>query len=272
MKVDVKKEVEKGIATEKQKMLKSQMEFQKTRNKMKQLENSLKISAQKYDRASEEIKKLKEQIEKGITPQIEGLLEEGKLLLKLQELFPDDKFEHVGKGGDILQFVMEKNNQVGIIVYECKKVKTFSADYVRQAKDARQLRNADFAILVTNAFPAKKQYYFVEKSVFVISPLNLEPITHTLRDNLIKIALLKMSNEAKEKAVQMVYDYLSGKEYNEKMNNAASELIDLGKELKSEIGFTQERIWKKRYKSYTTLYNDVGLIDYKLKEICTFWK
>ena len=152
---------------------------------MKQLENSLNLSATKYERANDEIRRLKEQIEKGITPQIEGLLEEDNLLAKLTELFPRDKFEHPGKGGDIVQIVIEQGREIGRIVYECKKVKHFDRKHIEQAKEARRIRHADFAILVTNAFPSKKQHFFVEKTVFVISPVSLEPITQTLRDNLV---------------------------------------------------------------------------------------
>lgn len=158
MKTEIKKGVEKGVEEQKKEFKKQQDDLKKTKNKMSQLENSLKVSAKKYEQANEEIKKLKEQIEKGITPQIEGLLEEDKLLSKLKELFPQDKFEHPGKGGDIIQFVVEQGKEVGKIVYECKKVKTFSKSHVEQAKEARRLRQADFAVLVTNAFPSKKQY------------------------------------------------------------------------------------------------------------------
>ncbi len=264
MKVEIKKGIEEGVEEQKKQFKKQESELRKTKNKMVQLENSLKVSAKKYDQASEEIKKLKEQIEKGITPQIEGLLEEDKLLAKLKELFPNDRFEHPGKGGDIIQFVIEQAKEIGRIVYECKKVKSFNKSHVEQAKEARRLREADFAILVTNAFPSKKQYYFVEQTVFVISPVSLEPITYTLRESLVKMALLKMSNEAKQKAVQKVYDYLSSSEYNNKMNDVANQLIDLAKDLKVEIKSHKDR-WEKRYAIYSKLYNDVGLIDFKLK-------
>lgn len=264
MKNEIKKGVEQGIEEQKKQFKKQEADLKKTKNKMVQLENSLKVSARKYEQANDEIKKLKEQIEKGITPQIEGLLEESKLLAKLRELFPNDKFDHPGKGGDIIQFVIDHGKEIGKIVYECKKVKSFNKNHVEQAKEARRLREADYAILVTNAFPSKKQYYFVEKTVFVISPVSLEPITYTLRESLVKMALLKMSNEAKQKAVQRVYDYLSGAEYNNKMNDVASQLIDLAKDLKIEIKSHRDR-WEKRYSIYSTLYSDVGLIDFKLK-------
>jgi len=266
MKTEIQNGVEKGVEEQKREFKKQQEDLKKTKSKMSQLENSLKVSAKKYEQANNEIKKLKEQMEKGITPQIEGLLEEGKLLAKLKELFPQDKFEHPGKGGDIIQYVVEQGKEIGKIVYECKKVKTFNKSHVEQAKEARRLRQADYAILVTNAFPSKKQYYFVEKTVFVISPISLEPITYTLRESLVKMALLKISNEAKQKAVQRVYDYLSSNEYNNKMNDVAGQLVDLGKDLKVEMT-SHRKTWEKRYHIYRGIFTDIGMIDHRLKDL-----
>jgi hypothetical protein len=266
MKTEIRKGVEAGIEVQKKELKRREVEFRKSKNKMAQLENSLKISADKYQKANEEISRLREQIQKGITPQIEGLLEEGKLLEKLRELFPDDRFEHPGKGGDIIQIIIERRGEIGRIVYECKKVKHFDKKHVDQAREARRSRQADFAVLVTNAFPAKRQYYFVEKTVFVISPVSLEPITYTLRESLVKIALLKMTNAAKERAVQRVYDFLSSNEYQTKVNDIAGQLLELGRELKSEMA-SHKRIWTKRYHIYRSVFNDVGTIDTRLKEL-----
>jgi len=266
MRTEIRKGIDEGVAEQKKRFKKQEADLKKTQNKMNQLEYSLKVSAKKYQQANEEIKKLKEQIEKGTTPQLEGLYEETTLLAKLKELFPGDKFDHPGKAGDIVQYVIEQGKEIGRIVYECKKVKSFNRSHVEQAKEARRQREADFAILVTNAFPSKKQYYFVEKTVFVISPVSLEPITYTLRESLVKMALLKMTNEAKQKAVQRVYDYLSSAEYNNRMNDVASQLIDLAKDLKVEIKSHKDR-WEKRYTIYSKMYTDVGNIDFRLKSL-----
>lgn len=262
----VKRGIQKGVKEEKKLFKKQVSEFKKTRNKMNQLENSLKISVNKSAQANEEIKKLKEQIAKGITPQIEGLLEEDKLLAKLKNLFPQDKFEHPKNYGDIIQIVIEQRKEIGKIMYECKKRKSFDKKWIEKAKEDRDTHHAEFAILVTNVFPSKKQYYFVEKNVFVISPVSLEPITYTLRESLVKMALLKMSNEAKQKAVQKVYDYLSSNEYNNKMNDIACQLMELGKDLESEVDLHKKR-WRKRYHIYRGLFNDIGMIDSNLKSL-----
>lgn len=266
IKTEVQQGIELGVKQQKKEFEKQTSEFKKTQNKMKQLESSLKLSANKYEKANEEIKKLKEQMEKGITPQIEGLLEENILLAKLKELYPHDKFIHTGKGGDIIQIILEQKKEIGKIVYECKKVKKYDPKFIKQAKEARKIREADFVVLVTNAFPSKKQYYFVEKTVFVISPVSLEPITYTLRESLIRISILKLSNEAKEIAVQKIYNYLSSNDYNNRVNDVSNQLIDLAKDLKKEID-SHRRTWEKRYSIYGSIYNDVGIIDYKLKDL-----
>lgn len=106
----------------------------------------------------------------------------------------------------------------------------------------------------------------MEKAVFVISPISLEPVTYTLRESLLRMAILKITNQAKEKAVQKVYDYLSGNEYNGKINDMAGQLVDLRKDLQSEVA-AHKRTWEKRYAIYRDLFNDVALIDYRLKEL-----
>lgn len=266
MENEIKKGIEAGVKEQKKQFQRQSAELRKTQNKMKRLEESLKLSASKYEKANEEIRKLKEQLEKGITPQIEGLLEEKNLLNKLRELYPADKLIHTGKGGDIIQIIVDQKKEVGKIVYECKKVKNFDKKFIEQAKNARKLREADFVILVTNAFPSKRQYYFVEKTVFVISPVSLEPITYTIRESLIRIAMLKLTNEAKERAVQQVYDYLSGNEYKNRINEISQETLDLRDGLVKEMN-AHKNFWLKRYNSYKNIFNDVNLIDYKLKEL-----
>lgn len=169
-------------------------------------------------------------------------------------------FFHTGKGGDIIQIIMKQKNEVGKIVYECKKVKNFDKKFIQQAKEARRIREADFAILVRKAFPSKKQFYFVENSIFVTRPISLEPITYTLRESLVRMAILKITNEANQLALQKIYNYLSRIDYNNKMNDVSNQLMDLGQELKIEID-PNKKVCIQRYTGYRTIFNDVGIIN-----------
>ena len=72
VKSEVKRGVKAGVEEQRKQYKKQETELRKTKNKMDQLERSLELSANRYETANDEIKRLKEQIKKGITPQIEG--------------------------------------------------------------------------------------------------------------------------------------------------------------------------------------------------------
>lgn len=61
-----------------------------------------------------------------------------------------------------------------------------------------------------------------------------------------------------------MYDLLSSPEYNNKMNDVASQLIEPAKDLKVEIKSHKDR-WDRRYSVHSKTYADVGTVDFKLK-------
>ena len=255
-----------GIAREKRALKSREEALRKEQNKREQVEKLLDTAIRKNEQNKLEIKQLREQLARKSTPQIDGLLEEGTLLEHLKRMFPTDRFAHPGKGGDIIQSVLERGQVIGVIVYECKRVKAWSKGHIEQARSARQLRKADYAVLVTNTFPSKKQYYFVEKNVFVISPLSIEPLVILLRDSLAQMASLRLSYEDKAESVKLVYDYLSGNEYANIMKDITSRLAEAQSGLQSEIE-AHRRIWHRRGDCYRQIISDVLSIDGSLKKL-----
>ena len=245
--------------------------LQKEKEMHKKVQNEIYIrtnlSKKLFDKENE-IKILQDHLNKGTTPQIEGLLEEKVLLKKLKELFKSDKFQHTGKGGDIIQTVFERNLEIGKIVYECKKVKNFKPEYISQTRKARQDRAADYAVLVTNQFPRKANCYFVEKQVFVISPISVELISQTLRGSLVQMSLLKVDPSLKKLAVQRVYSFLSSNDYSNRIHDFVGQIMELRKELENEVS-GHCRSWNKRFKGYLGLYSGVHSLDGKLKDLIT---
>jgi hypothetical protein len=269
----VASQVEKATArarrVERREFQKKSREFGRVKSRLDSYERRMKTLAEKSRRQNDEITRLRDQIERGVTPQIEGLLEEAVLKRHLQDLFPDDRFELTGsKGGDVLHTVLVNGKKAGLIVYECKKVKDFKREYVLQASEARKQRHADYAVLVTTAFPSKNQFFFVDRDVLVISPAGLAPVVHTARESLVRLLILKATEAQRRKAVEEVYLYVAGTEYSSKVANVAAEMVDLGKELKREVGFHRSN-WKKRYRIYRSVFSDIGAIDTKLRRLVT---
>ncbi len=214
---------------------------------------------------NEKIKDLEWQLKSGETAQTEGLLAEGALHAFLKEHFPNDGFEHTGKGGDILHAVMSHDGQkAGLILYEVKRVATWSNAHVKQCADACAHRKANVAILVTNRFPAKRKHYFVDRGVLVISPLAVLPLVHTAREGLLTIYELSASGDDKKKAATALYDFLAGGEYVTHMRRVGEHLQDLHSLLQQERK-SHEKNWDRRDQHHRGLLEGVSVIHNRLR-------
>lgn len=213
------------------------------------------------------IEDLERRLELGETAQSEGLLEERALLEFLQENFPEDRFNHVGKRGDILQAVRTHAGvEVGRIVFEVKRVQQWSSDHLVQCAKAREDREADIAVLVTNRFPARKAHYFVERQVLVISPLAVLPVVHTAREGLLNVHGLKTSEEARKDSVAAVYEYLAGGQYTDHVRQIAQHLTDIESLFHKEVT-SHKRVWEDRLKHYRGIVTAVAMVDSRLRRV-----
>lgn len=90
--------VARGITHHRPELKTQPPEVPETQKQMPRPEKSLRLSTKKCDMFSGEINRLKGRIERRITPQIEGRLEEATLLDTSRELPPADRFERPRKG------------------------------------------------------------------------------------------------------------------------------------------------------------------------------
>ncbi len=202
------------------------------------------------------IKELEEQIKKQTTPQIEGLLYEITLIKELKKHFRNDVFDHEGKKGDVVHHILDKHNvEIGKIVYECKRVKKYDKKFITQAFEAKQIRKADFAILVTTVMKPKTQGFFAEKGVLIVHPAGVISLVSILRDQIIKIAQMKLGQEARDKAIKHTLKYLQSSEFSNSIEAITEEAINSYKELAIEVRKHLDG-WKRRYGYYTKIYTE----------------
>jgi len=249
-----------GVALQRQEKIQMN-KYRKLNEQYNSLQNKSKNDQEK---ASKKIASLEEQLRKDRTPQVLGLLEEGAFLERLRSSFPSDEFEHPGKGGDIIHRIMDRNKEIGLIVYELKKVSCFQNGHITQTFEAKNGRNADYGILVTNAKRSKEDFGFsVAKGVIIIHPAGALVLVNILREHLISIARLKLSTEKKKKAVQAVLDYIQGPVF----KNGIGAIIEDTKEL--YLSLTQEvkehiRNWEKRFNKYRNIHAEAQQIDMRV--------
>lgn len=99
--------------------------------------------------------------------------------------FPDDRVQSTGKMDDVIQVVVFANENVGSILYECKRTEKYNNIFIKEIKKHQDVARADYAVIVTHAQKENKSKFFVEEEVMVIDPLGLLDLAFLLRSTLI---------------------------------------------------------------------------------------
>ncbi len=207
------------------------------------------------DKQIQTLKERVQHLQKGSTPQTEGLEFEEKLAARLQKEFRDDLIEHKGKAGDVLQHVRLDGQVAGLIVYECKRTPRIQGSHVRQASAAKQARQADFAVLVTTG--SRRAFTGLARldGVLVVSPLGAIPLAALLRAHIIEMLRARITKQKRAKIAMALMDYITSPQF----KNPIEEVVQLSAELQQMIKDEARehfRIWQKRWDRYQTIHWD----------------
>ncbi len=205
------------------------------------------------------IKDLEDQIKKQTTPQIEGLLYEKELMKQLQKRFKDDKFVNTGKGGDIIHSIINNEENIGTIVYECKRVKNYVSKHVKQIYDAKHARKAEFGVLVTNAMKKGTNGFFIEKGVIVVHSTGVLHVANILRKQIVQISDMKLGQTERERVVKNILKYLESPEFSNSVSSIIQDSVFLYNELVNEVK-RHYKVWKERYSLYSRINSEANAI------------
>src|SRR5258708_1635811 len=205
------------------------------------------------------MKKLQERLrmmESGATPQTIGLADEKVLVSRLKKEFPDDRIVHAGKGGDVLQFVQIYDNEVGCILYECKRTDRIQTDHIHQAARDKKTRNANYGIVVTTGTRKGFSGLDQESGIFIVAQAGVLTLAQLCRDSLITMAKERLNAAQKEAAAKRLMDYVTSPVCKTPLVDAISHTERAHKKLFREI--RQHRgDWENRSEIYQTIHYDV---------------
>jgi len=257
--------VKKQLKEEREKISRrTEKKYKRARQSLNSALSQIQIKSRQLRLAHAQITELKRQLRRQTTPQLEGLLYEDVLAGELKKRFRRDEITHTGKGGDVIQCVMLGDERIGLIVYECKRVKHHSSKHVKQAVRAKEKRKADFAVLVTSAVKRGTHGFFMERGVIVVHPTGVLPLVGILRGQIVEIARMKLGREQKDEVARLVLEYLSGPEFTNSMDAIIQESLALQKELVDEIK-RHEAAWKKRHEAHTKIHGEAYTVKGKSK-------
>ena len=219
-------------------------------------EEAAKTAAEDYNtkiREQEEtINRLREQLttakqvaEQG-SQQLQGEILELDVEQNLRASFPFDSVEEVKKGergSDIRQIVNERAFQnCGLILWECKNAKTYQASWLGKLKDELATEKAQIGVIVFNPTDGGgddcKQ---LADNVWLVKPRYVTMLASLLREVLVKVYIANRNAEGKDVKIEMIYNYLTGGEFSNRIRYIVESYDEMAKQLDIEKKQAQKR-------------------------------
>jgi len=182
---------------------------------------------------------------------------------RLRSVFPGDEIAPVPKGirgADIMQTVRDGlGRDCGVLLWETKNTKGWSSQWIPKLKDDMIQVRAALAILVSVVLPEAVDRFGEVEGVWVSDPLSALPLAAALRHQLLALARERVASEGKNEKTEMVYRYLTGSEFRQKIEGIVEAFGSMQGQLLQERR-AMEKHWKQREKQIERVVrNTVGL-------------
>jgi hypothetical protein len=221
-------------------------------NKLREHEHFLKVK--ELEKQLEDQKLLTEEMkrkqEQG-SMQLQGEVQELALEELLRNTFPFDVVAEVGKGvrgADCIQTVRNNYGQeCGKIIYESKRTKDFSNDWIEKLKADMRNLGADIAVIVTQAMPKDMEGFGEKDGVWICNFTEVRSVSAILRDVVIKVYNAAKSQENKGDKMTLLYNYLISSEFSEQWKAIREGFMSMRISIQKERE-QMEKLWKAREK------------------------
>jgi hypothetical protein len=244
---DAKRELELTVAK------RVQAELDITREKAKKdAEEELKLKVMEKDQTimamQKQIEDLKRRAEQG-SQQLQGEVQELELEALLSAKFPRDTIQPVPKGefgGDVLQRVIGPLGQpCGTILWESKRTKNWSDGWLPKLREDQRAAKAEVAVIVSQALPKDIETFGCNEGVWIAHPKVAFPVAMSLRQMLIEVACARQASEGQQTKMEMVYQYLTGPRFRQRIEAIVEAFSSMKKDLDGEKKVIT-RQWAKR--------------------------
>jgi len=244
---DARRELELTVA----KRVQAELDVAREKAK-KEAEEELKLKVLEKDQTitamQKQIEDLKRRAEQG-SQQLQGEVQELELEALLSAKFPRDTIQPVPKGefgGDVLQRVIGPLGQsCGAILWESKRTKNWSDGWLPKLREDQRAAKADVAVIISQALPKEVETFECIDGVWVAHPKVALPVAMSLRQTLIEVAGARHASEGQQTKMEMVYQYLTGPRFRQRIEAIVEAFSSMKKDLDVEKK-ALTRQWAKR--------------------------
>jgi hypothetical protein len=195
-----------------------------------------------------QIEELKRKAEQG-SQQLQGEAGEAELESLLRTSFPSDEICPISqgvRGADIHHIVMDgRGRRTGTILWECKNTRNWSDAWIVKLKQDQRSMHADVAVLVSAALPKGCARFAFVDGVLVSDFTCAVSLAAVLRANLCQLAQARSAAVNKEETLELLYRYLSGVEFRQRVEAVVEAFTAMRHDLEQERR-AAERQWARR--------------------------
>jgi len=245
-------EVQRKITDERNKISELIKKEEEEKNRLRDTEYEMKLKERdkQLDDQRKLIEEMKRKSEQG-SMQLQGEVQELALEQLLTYAFPYDVVSEVGKGvkgADCIQTVRNNFGQeCGRIIFESKRTKDFSAEWIEKLKADMRVLGADVAVIVTQAMPKDMASFGEKDGIWICSFSEVRALVHVLRDMLLKIYSASKTQENKGDKMTLLYTYLISGEFSEQWRAIREGFMSMKISIQRERD-QMEKLWKAREK------------------------
>ncbi|SMC69472.1 DUF2130 domain-containing protein [Pedobacter nyackensis] len=222
------------------------------KNSLKDTEHQLRVK--ELEKQLDDQKKLAEEMKRKAeqgSMQLQGEAQELILEELLRNAFPFDLVTEVGKGvrgADCVHHIRNQFGQdCGKIIYESKRTKDFSMEWIEKLKKDMRSMGVDVAVIVTQAYPKGMDCFGEKDGVWICSFDEVKAVSYILRDGIVRLFSATKSQENRGDKMHMLYDYLTGNEFSEQWKAIREGFMSMKLSIQRERD-AMEKLWKAREK------------------------
>ncbi|SMC62730.1 DUF2130 domain-containing protein [Pedobacter africanus] len=245
-------EVQRKLQEQRTEMVEQIRKQEAEKNSLKETEHQLRVK--ELEKQLDDQKKLAEEMKRKAeqgSMQLQGEVQELILEELLRNTFPFDLVTEVGKGvrgADCVHHIRNQFGQeCGKIIYESKRTKDFSMEWIEKLKKDMRSMGVDVAVIVTQAYPKGMDCFGERDGVWICSFDEVKAVSYILRDGIVKLFSAAKSQENRGDKMHMLYDYLTSNEFSEQWKAIREGFMSMKLSIQRERD-AMEKLWKAREK------------------------
>lgn len=191
------------------------------------------------------------------------------LFEQLRATFETDRISRVPKGvngADVIHEVVHNGKVCGKIIYDAKNRDAWQNGFAVKLKADKLAQAADFAILSSLKFPKDRAHIHNQDGVIVAAPARVLALVEILREQLVRMLELRVSNEARGSKMEDLYTFVTSehcRQLIEQVEAQAGKMLDLD----SKEQEAHRRLWDQRKKLITAVQRARSDLSFEIDRI-----